>query len=131
MTLSPIFHIFTLIVPWSPFPRVIGSFLAVYGVIESFSMVSCGQRVKKHNSEQGFFIIIISTKFSTLFQLSDQLRNGIALRNGKEPMHLPVNCPCGKKFSISHALHCAKSGYTHMRHDAIRDTFAKIMDDVF
>ena len=59
-----------------------------------------------------------------------EFRDGIALRYGWEPRHLPVNCPCGKTFSISHALHGAKGGYTHMRHDAIRDTFAKIMDDV-
>ena len=26
-------------------------------------------------------------------------------------------------------FHCAKSGYTHMRHDAIRDILANIMDE--
>ena len=33
-------------------------------------------------------------------------------------------------FSILHALHCPKGGYTHMRHDAIRDTFAELMNEV-
>ena len=56
--------------------------------------------------------------------------DGIALRNRWEPRHLPVNCMCGKTFSISHALYCAKGGYTDMRHDATRDTFANIMDDI-
>ena len=31
---------------------------------------------------------------------------------------------------MSHALHCAKGGYTHLRHNEIRDTFAKLMDEV-
>ena len=59
-----------------------------------------------------------------------EFHDGIALRYGWEPRHLQVNCPCGKDFSISHALHCAKGASTLRRHDAIRDTFAKIMDDV-
>ena len=37
---------------------------------------------------------------------------------------------CLNFFSISHALHCTKGEYIHMRHDPIRDTFAKFMDDV-
>ena len=38
--------------------------------------------------------------------------------------------PCGKEFSLTHALHCAKGGYSHLRHNEIRDVFANLMDDV-
>ena len=74
----------------------------------------------------------MSTKvFAEDFNLTkSELCDGIALRKGWEPRHLPVNCSCGKTFSISHALHCAKGGNAHMRHDANRDTFANIIDDV-
>ena len=39
-----------------------------------------------------------------------EFRDGIALRYGWEPRHLPATRPCGQMFSISHALHCPKGG---------------------
>ena len=56
--------------------------------------------------------------------------DGIALRYTWELKNTPAICPHGKKFSLTHALHCANSGYTHLRHNEIRDVFAKLMDDV-
>ena len=35
-----------------------------------------------------------------------------------------INCPCGEKFNLSHALHCAE-GYTHMRDNEVQGTFSK------
>ena len=58
-----------------------------------------------------------------------EFRNGHALRYGWEPKNLPAECPCGEHFTIAHYLNCGKGGYTHMRHDEIRDTFANIMKD--
>ena len=40
-----------------------------------------------------------------------------------------ISCAYGEPF-MSHALHCAKGGYTHLRHNEIRDTFAKLLGDV-
>ena len=34
------------------------------------------------------------------------------------------------QFGLTHALHCAKGGYTHLRHVEIRDTFASLMSEV-
>ena len=59
-----------------------------------------------------------------------QFRDGIALRYTWEAKNTPAICPCGKDFSLTHALHCAKGGYTHLRHNEIRDVFANLMDDV-
>ena len=39
-----------------------------------------------------------------------EFRDGVALRYGREPRHLPVNCPCGKTFSISHLSIAPKVG---------------------
>ena len=44
--------------------------------------------------------------------------------------HVVNKCPCGEPFTVGHSLHCGKGGYTHTRHDEIRDTFAKITKDV-
>ena len=38
-------------------------------------------------------------------------------------------CPCGELFSLSHSLQCNKGGYTQMRHNEIRDTFASVMKE--
>ena len=59
-----------------------------------------------------------------------EFRDGLSLRYGLQPKNLPSKCSCGEDFTVSHALHCGKGGYTHMRHNEIRDTFAKIMRDV-
>ena len=59
-----------------------------------------------------------------------EFRDGIALPYTWEAKNTPAICPCGKEFSLTHALHCAKGGYTHLRHNEIRDVFANLMDDV-
>ena len=44
-----------------------------------------------------------------------EFRDGIALRYTWEAKNTPAIYPCGKEFSLTHALHCAKGGYTHLR----------------
>ena len=48
-----------------------------------------------------------------------EFRDGIALRYW-EAKNTPAICPYGKEFSLTHALHCAKSGCTHLRHNEIK-----------
>ena len=38
-------------------------------------------------------------------------------------------CACAN-FSLSHALHSSKGGYTQIRHNEIRDTFANLINEV-
>ena len=59
-----------------------------------------------------------------------EFRDGIALRYGWEPVKLPSNCACNEPFTVSHALHCPKGGYTHIRHNDIRDSFANLLNEV-
>ena len=59
-----------------------------------------------------------------------EFRDGIYLRYGWELTKTPLLCACGANFNLTHALHCAKCGYTHIRHNAIRDTFANLMNEV-
>ena len=56
--------------------------------------------------------------------------DGIAFRYNWEAKNTPAICPCGKEFSLTHALHCVKSGYTHLQNNEIRDVFANLMEDV-
>ena len=59
-----------------------------------------------------------------------EFRDGIELRHKWDAKNTPSICPCVKEFSLTHALHCAKGGYTHLRHNEIRDVSANLMDDV-
>ena len=43
---------------------------------------------------------------------------------------MSAHCGCGAANSIDHILICKKGGYVHMRHNALRDTEAKIMENV-
>ena len=62
--------------------------------------------------------------------LNYKFRNGVYLRYGWEPTNIPLTCACGQSFDLTHALLCARCGYTHMRHNEIRDTFATLMSEV-
>ena len=42
-------------------------------------------------------------------------RNGFYLRYGWEASKNPLTCACSKNFNLTHALHCAKGGYTHRK----------------
>ncbi len=57
-------------------------------------------------------------------------RDAICLRYGWSIPEMPRFCACGKRNSIEHALDCKLGGYVHMRHNAIRDTEARIMREV-
>ena len=59
-----------------------------------------------------------------------EFRDGIALRYGWDPVKLPSRCACGENFNVAHALHCPKGGYTHIRHNDIRDSFANLLNEV-
>ena len=45
-----------------------------------------------------------------------EFRDGLDLRYGRELTKMPSICPWGANFNITHALHCAKVRYTHIRH---------------
>ena len=59
-----------------------------------------------------------------------EFRDRIYLRYGWETTNIPLTCACGQYCDLTHALHCAKGGYTHMRHNEIRDTCATLMSEV-
>ena len=59
-----------------------------------------------------------------------EFRDAIALRYGWTITDMPRHCGCGQPNSLDHAMICKKGGYVTMRHNAIRDTEAKIMREV-
>ena len=61
---------------------------------------------------------------------SQQFRNTICVRYGWNIAGLPNFCACGKKNDIDHILICKKGGYVTMRHNILRNTEAKLLEEV-
>ena len=64
------------------------------------------------------------------FDLKTEFCDGIALRYVWDPVKKPSLCACKEIFTAKHALHCPKEGYTHLRHNELRDSVANILRDV-
>ena len=43
---------------------------------------------------------------------------------------MPSLCACNENFTVAHALHCPKGGYTHTRHYELRDSIGNVLSDV-
>ena len=56
--------------------------------------------------------------------------DAVALRYGWIPSNVPVECACGKSFSVEHALSCAKGGFPSLRHNEVRDITASLISEV-
>ena len=59
-----------------------------------------------------------------------EFTDSICLRYGWQIKDIPKSCACGSKNDIDHSLSCLKGGYSHMRHNAIRDAEISILNDV-
>ena len=43
---------------------------------------------------------------------------------------MPSHCAFNENFTVAHALHCPKEGYTHMRHNSIANLLSDVCHDV-
>ena len=59
-----------------------------------------------------------------------EFRDAICLRYGWKIKGVPKVCSCGKQNDTDHALICHKGGFVNMRHDALRNVEAKLMEKV-
>ena len=55
--------------------------------------------------------------------------DAISIRYRWSLKRLPSQCPCGKGFSVDHAMSCAKGGFIIQRHDRIRDLFTNLANE--
>ena len=46
------------------------------------------------------------------------------------PVNLPVNCDCGKPFSVEHALSCPRGSFPSIRHNELRHITAQLLTEV-
>ena len=59
-----------------------------------------------------------------------QFHDGLRLRYNIPLDGVSIDCACGKPNSIDHALICKLGGYTHLRHNHLRDTLSHLLDVV-
>jgi hypothetical protein len=59
-----------------------------------------------------------------------EFRDALSLRYNVLPRNLPQRCPCGEKFSVTHALNCKRGGFINARHDNIKNFEAKMLQSV-
>ncbi|KAL5261580.1 hypothetical protein ACHWQZ_G007326 [Mnemiopsis leidyi] len=59
-----------------------------------------------------------------------QFQDGLRLRYNIPLEGVSLECACGKSNSIDHALICKLGGYTHLRHNHLRDTLFNLLDVV-
>ena len=57
-------------------------------------------------------------------------QDALALRYGWTPSEMPSTCTCGSKFTVEHALSCAKGGFPSIRHNEIRNLTAALLTEV-
>ena len=56
--------------------------------------------------------------------------DALCLRYRWTPKYLPINCACGLRFDVDHALSCPKGGFIHQRHDEMRNLLASLLSQV-
>ena len=59
-----------------------------------------------------------------------EFHDSIALRYNFKISDVSTHCYCGQRNNINHSLTCQKGGYTHLRHNSLRNTFGKLLSDV-
>ena len=65
------------------------------------------------------------------FDLSkSEFQDALNIRYDRNLKNLPSKCPCGQKFTTTHALNCHRGGFINSRHDNIRNFEAKLLKQV-
>ena len=59
-----------------------------------------------------------------------EFHDAISLRYNFKVAGVASHCACGVQNSVDHALTCMLGGYTHMRHNEVRDTQADLLREV-
>ena len=76
------------------------------------------------------WLSVLPLKRYNFYLIKSEFKDGLHPRYGWEPPNNPHTSPCGPPFTLTHFLHCRNGGYTHLRHNEIRDAFATFQDEV-
>ena len=86
---------------------------------------------RKLNSKCSSWLTIVPTEDNGFAMSSNQFRDAISLRYGKQPKDLPSHCDGdGEVFTVCHALNCKKGGLVTFRHNELRDLNIELVKSV-
>ena len=89
-------------------------------------------KVVELSAEKGASIWLTSIPLKKFgFRLNKlQFSDALSMRYNARLEDVPRNCSCGKEYSINHCLSCKNGGFVILRHNAVRDTTHKLMEQV-
>ena len=90
------------------------------------------KRLLSLSSEKGTSSWLTSLPLSRYgFRLNkQQFIDAVCMRYDLRLKDVPKFCSCGEAYSIHHCLTCKAGGYVHIRHNAVRDTFAEVLKEI-
>ena len=89
-------------------------------------------RIVQLGSEKGSSTWLTSLPLKSYgFRLNkQQFLDALCMRYDLKLTDVPRNCTCGDEYSINHCLTCKRGGYVIIRHNAVRDTLAEVLQEV-
>ena len=88
-------------------------------------------RLNDINQEIGASSWLTSLPLKEGYALSkEEFWDLVRIRYGWFIKRLPINCACGSKFNIEHALVCKKGGFVTLRDNNLRDVTAALLKEV-
>ena len=90
------------------------------------------RRIIQLGSEKGASTWLTSLPLKSYgFRLNkQQFLDAVCMRYDLKLRDVPRNCACGNEYSINHCLTCKRGGYVIIRHNAVRDTLAEVLQEV-
>ena len=90
------------------------------------------RRVVQLAAEKGASTWLTSLPLKSFgFRLNkQQFQDALCMRYDLKLRDVPRACSCGEEYSINHCLTCKRGGYVNIRHNAVRDTFAELLQEI-
>ena len=100
-------------------------------ILSDFSITAELKRSLELASEKGASMwLVTSPNVEHGFYLNKQeFRDALGLRYNWPIKGLPASCACGKTNDVDHTLTCKAGGYVILRHNALRDTQAELLQN--
>ena len=90
------------------------------------------KRINEANQECGLYnwLICLPIKEYGYDLNKEQFWDALRIRYNWALPRLPLECACGNKYSLSHALACKKGRFVSLKHNEIRNITGQFLNEV-